>query len=114
MNLKFVYKIIKNDELKKAKLSGTYSGSSKDIEDGYIHFSGQDQVEGTLQKYYKGQQNLILLKIETLNLDHLVWEQASDGNFFPHLYSSLDLANVVDEYEIILQDGGSHKLPEHY
>ena len=114
MNLKFVYKIINNDELKKAKLSGTYSGSFKDIEDGYIHFSGQDQVEGTLRKYFEGQQNLILLKIETLNLDHLVWEQASDGNFFPHLYSSLDLANVVDEYEIILQDGGSHKLPEHY
>ena len=114
MNLKFVYKIINHDELQKAKLSGTYSGSSKDIEDGYIHFSGQDQVEGTLQKYYKGQQNLILLKIKTLNLDHLVWEQASDGNFFPHLYSSLDLATVVDEYEIILQDGGSHKLPEHY
>ena len=114
MNLKFVYKIINHDELQKAKLSGTYSGSSKDIEDGYIHFSGQDQVEGTLQKYYKGQQNLILLKIKTLNLDHLVWEQASDGNFFPHLYFSLDLANVVDEYEIILQDGGSHKLPEHY
>mgnify|MGYP001472959401 CR=1 FL=1 len=114
MNLKFVYKIIKNDELKKAKLSGTYSGSSKDIEDGYIHFSGQDQVEGTLQKYYKGQQNLILLKIETLNLDHLVWEQASDGNFFPHLYSSLDLANVVDEYEIKLNNEGNHALPDNF
>jgi len=114
MNLKFVYKIISCDELQKAKLSGTYSGSSKDIQDGYIHFSGQDQVEGTLQKYYKGHQNLILLKIETLNLDHLVWEQASDGNFFPHLYSSLDLANVVDEHKIILQDGGSHKLPDNY
>ena len=114
MNLKFVYKIINHDELQKAKLSGTYSGSYKDIEDGYIHFSGQDQVEGTLQKYYKGGQNLILLKIETLNLDHLVWEQASDGNFFPHLYSSLDLANVVDEHKIILQDGGSHKLPDNY
>ena len=114
MNLKFVYKIINNDELQKAKLSGTYSGSSKDIKDGYIHFSGQDQVESTLQKYYKGQQNLILLKIETLNLGNLVWEQASDGNFFPHLYSSLDLANVAHEYEIILQDDGSHKLPDSY
>ena len=114
MNLKFVYKIINNDELQKAKLSGTYSGSSKDIKDGCIHFSGQVQVESTLQKYYKGQQNLILLKIKTLNLDHLVWEQASDGNFFPHLYSSLDLANVAHEYEIILQDDGSHKLPDSY
>ena len=114
MNLKFVYKIINNDELKKAKLSGTYLGSSKDIEDGYIHFSGQDQVEGTLQKYFKGQRNLILLKIETLNLDHLVWEQASDGNFFPHLYSSLDLVNVVEEYEINLDNDGSHILPDNF
>ena len=112
MNLKFVYKIINNDELQKAKLSGTYSGSSKDIEDGYIHFSGQDQVKGTLEKYYKGEQNLILLKIETLNLDHLVWEQASDGNFFPHLYSSLDLSNVVNEFEITLDNDGLHKLPD--
>ena len=112
MNLKFVYKIINNDELQKAKLSGTYSGSSKDIEDGYIHFSGQDQIEGTLQKYYKGEQNLTLLKIETLNLDHLVWEQASDGNFFPHLYSSLDLSNVVSEFEITLDNDGTHKLPD--
>ena len=114
MNLKFVYKIINNDELKKAKLSGTYSGSSKAIEDASIHFSGQDQVEGTLQKYFKGQQKLILLKIETLNLDHLVWEQASDGNFFPHLYSSLDLAYIAAEYEIILEDDGNHKLPDSY
>ena len=43
MNLKFIYKIINIDELKKAKSSGTYSGSSKDIQDGYIHFSGEDQ-----------------------------------------------------------------------
>ena len=114
MNLKYIFKIIDNDEWQKVKNSGTYSGSFKDIEDGYIHFSGQDQVEGTLQKYYKGERNLTLLKIETLNLDHLVWEQASDGNFFPHLYSSLDLTNVVAEYEIILQDDGNHKLPDSY
>ena len=44
MNLKFIYKIINIDELKKAKSSGTYSGSSKDIQDGYIHFSSDEQI----------------------------------------------------------------------
>ena len=112
MNLKHVYKIIDNDELKKAKLSGKYLGSTKDIQDGYIHFSGQDQVASTLKKYYSGIENLILLKVETLKLDHLVWEQASDGNFFPHLYSSLDLSNVVNEFEITLDNDGTHKLPD--
>ena len=76
----------------------------KDKKDGYIHFSGQDQVASTLKKYYSGIENLILLKVETLKLDHLVWEQASDGNFFPHLYSSLDLSNVVNEFEITLNN----------
>ena len=112
MNLKYIYKIIDYDELKKAKLSGEYLGSSKDIQDGYIHFSGQDQVASTLKKYYSGIENLILLKVETLKLDHLVWEQASDGNFFPHLYSPLDLSNVVNEFEITLDKSGTHILPK--
>ena len=112
MNLKHIYKIIENDELQKAKLLGKYLGSSKDIQDGYIHFSGQDQIVSTLKKYYSGINNLILLKVETLKLDHLVWEQASDGNFFPHLYSPLNLSNVVKEYEISLDKESNHELPE--
>ena len=111
MNLKYIFKIIKLDEWQKVKKSKTYLGSSKDIEDGYIHFSGEDQVKGTLEKYYSKKENLVLLKVETLKLDHLIWEQASDGNMFPHLYSSLDLSNVVDEYEITIGEDGSHNLP---
>jgi uncharacterized protein (DUF952 family) len=59
-------------------------------------------------------ENLVLLKVETLKLDHLIWEQASDGNMFPHLYSSLDLSNVVDEFEITLNDDGIHELPDNF
>ena len=114
MNLKYIFKIIDLDEWQKVKQSETYLGSSKDIEDGYIHFSGEDQVKGTLEKYYSKQENLVLLKVETLKLDHLIWEQASDGNMFPHLYSSLDLSNIVDEFEINLSDKGIHELPDNF
>ena len=114
MNLKYIFKIIDVKEWQKVKQSETYLGSSKDIEDGYIHFSGEDQVKGTLEKYYSKQENLILLKVETLKLDHLIWEQASDGNMFPHLYSSLDLSNVVDEFEISLDNNYIHKLPDNF
>ena len=114
MNLKYIFKIIDFDDWQKVKQSETYLGSSKDIADGYIHFSGEDQVKGTLEKYYSKQENLVLLKVETLKLDHLIWEQASDGNMFPHLYSSLDLSNVVDEFEINLTDNGIHKLPDNF
>ena len=51
MNLKYIFKIIDIDEWQKAKDLGTYSGSSKDKEDGFIHFSGEEQVEETLNKF---------------------------------------------------------------
>ena len=111
MNFKFIYKICTKLDLQEAKKKGHFIGSKKDLDDGYIHFSGEDQVKGTLEKYYSKQENLVLLKVETLKLDHLIWEQASDGNMFPHLYSSLDLSNVVDEYEITIGEDGSHNLP---
>ena len=114
MNFKFIYKIIENDEWKKVKSTGTYSGSSKDLEDGYIHFSGEEQVGSTLQKYYSNQENLKLLKVDTLKLDHLLWEQASDGNMFPHLYSALDLSNVIEEFELTLGEDGLHILPANF
>ena len=114
MNLKYIYKIIDNDEWQKAKKSGLYSGSTKDLEDGYVHFSDEKQIEGTLKKYYLNKKNLLLLKVDTLNLDHLLWEQGSDGNMFPHLYSTLDIKNVVTEYEIILNEDGTHILPDNY
>ncbi|MDB4141004.1 DUF952 domain-containing protein [Candidatus Pelagibacter sp.] len=112
MNFKFVYKISTKSEWQEVKTIGKLTGSKKDLEDGYIHFSGDDQVAGTLKKFYQNQKDLILLKIDTLKLDHLVWEQASDGNMFPHLYSPLDISNVVDEFDIILNDDGNHVLPD--
>ena len=114
MNFKYVYKICTKLELQKAKEKKEFQGSKKDLEDGYIHFSGEDQVEGTLKKFFSNQKDLILLKVDTLKLDHLIWEQASDGNMFPHLYSSLDLFNVVDEFEITLSGDGSHILPANF
>jgi uncharacterized protein (DUF952 family) len=112
MNFKFIYKICTKSELNDTKDKQKFEGSKKDLDDGFIHFSGEEQVKETLKKYYSNQKDLLLLKVDTLKLDHLIWEQASDGNMFPHLYSSLDLSNVVDEFEISLKDDGSHVLPD--
>ena len=111
MNFKFIYKICTKLELTEAKDKQQFKGSKKDLEDGFIHFSGEEQVKGTLKKYYSNQKELILLKVDTLKLDQLIWEQASDGTMFPHLYSPLDTSNVVDEFDIILDDEDNHVLP---
>ena len=114
MELKFIYKICTKSDWLEIKKKTQYKGSKKDLEDGYIHFSGEDQVKVTLKKYYSKQKDLVLLKVDAFKLENLLWEQASDGNMFPHLYSSLDISNVVDEFEITLSDDGSHILPDSY
>ena len=114
MNFKFIYKICSKSELNDAKDKRKFKGSEKDLEDGFIHFSGEEQIMDTLKKHYSNQKELIILKVDTLKLDHLIWEQASDGSMFPHLYSPLDLSYVVDEFEILLDKDGNHKLPENF
>ena len=112
MNLEFIFKIIDKKEWQEAKQSGIYEGSKKDITDGYIHFSEEDQVEETLKKHYPKVENLLLLKVNAFKLEHLLWEQASNGDMYPHLYSTLDVNYVVDEFELPLDDEGIHELPE--
>ena len=112
MNLEFIFKIIDKEEWQKAKQDVTYNGSDKDKKDGFIHFSEADQVPETLKKYYQNKENLILLKVNAFKLKHLLWEQASNGDMYPHLYSPLDIKSVEQEYELSLNDDGTYKLPE--
>ena len=112
MNLEFIFKVIDKDEWQKAKKLGTYGGSVKDLKDGYIHFSEEDQVEETLNKYYPKKENLVLLRVNAFKLEHLLWEQASNGDMYPHLYSPLGTNTVVNEYELPINEDGSHELPE--
>ena len=114
MNLEFIFKIIDKDEWLMAKESGTYGGSKKDIEDGYIHFSEEEQIQETLRRHYPNKENLILLKVNAFKLEHLLWEQASNGDMYPHLYSTLDIKNVENEFELKLDEDGNHKLPKQF
>ena len=114
MNFKHIYKICTYAEWSQAKKNGKFTGSKKDILDGFIHLSNKDQLSGTFKKYYLNQKDLILLKIEALKLDNLIWEQASDGSMFPHLYSSLDTNKVCSVYDLVLNEDGTHTLPLNY
>ena len=111
MDFNFVYKICTKEEWDLVKKNGQFKGSNKDIEDGFIHFSDKDQVKGILNKYFFKKNNLILLKIDASKLKNLIYEQISDGNIFPHLYDSLDISNVVEEYKIELNENGFHNIP---
>ena len=63
-------------------------------------------------KYFYKQDKLILLKVEVINLENLKWEKSQTNEYFPHLYSVLNLKNVKKTFKIILNDDGSHKVPQ--
>ena len=84
--------------LKKKK---SWHGSNKDIEDGFIHLSDREQVNQTLKKYFSNQKDLVLLILKTDTLNNLIWEKSTNDEKFPHLYSKLQIENVIDSKEII-------------
>ncbi len=86
MQTEFIYKILTKNEYEVFKKTDYYSGTEKDINDGFIHFSTKDQLIGTLEKYYKSEKNL-------------KWEE-SGKLFFPHLYSKLNTKDLLEIHEL--------------
>ena len=72
MDLEFVYKICSKSEWSSAKKKGQFKGSEMDLKDGFIHFSERNQVQGTLNKFFINQKNLLLLKVKTIGLKSLI------------------------------------------
>ena len=81
---------------------------------GFIDIPNTKKLRIPLSSNLDPQKDLILLKIETLKLDNLVWEQVSNGDMFPHLYSSLNISSVCNEYDITLNKDGTYNLPSNY
>ena len=99
MQTEFIYKILTKNEYEVFKKTDYYPGTEKDISDGFIHFSTKDQLIGTLEKYYKSEKNLILLKFPSNNLKNLKWEKFGEL-FFPHLYSKLNTKDLSEIYKL--------------
>ena len=74
-----------------------YAGSAHDRADGFLHFSTGAQLDETLQRYYAGANDLLLIAVEENTLGSaLRWEYAPGrGEDFPHLYGPLPLATVA-------------------
>lgn len=92
----FIYKICSSAVWQSIQGLEHWSGSADDLRDGFIHFSGSNQVLGTLKKHFFDQTDLVLISIDPTKLsDQLRWESSRGGELFPHLYGPLPLAAVA-------------------
>src|SRR5690606_4809160 len=70
-----IYRIISRDDWQAAKVAGAFAGTAHDLRDGFIHFSTAAQVAETAAKHYAGQQELLLLHVDSASLTApLKWE----------------------------------------
>ena len=96
-----IYKILTADLWADLAAGGEIAGAPVDIADGFVHFSAADQVVGTLDRHFSGQDGLELLALEADDLGAaLKWEVSRGGALFPHLYAPLRLADVVRHGQI--------------
>eukprot|EP01129_Flabellula_baltica_P008698 TRINITY_DN3488_c0_g1_i1.p1 TRINITY_DN3488_c0_g1~~TRINITY_DN3488_c0_g1_i1.p1 ORF type:complete len:127 (-),score=31.08 TRINITY_DN3488_c0_g1_i1:8-343(-) len=83
----------------------TFPGWSIDLTDGFIHLSTAEQYPGTLNRFFAGtEEDLVLIgfNVALLDSDKLKWEAPPDmpDFLFPHYYDVLPLEAVVDVVDL--------------
>lgn len=90
------FKILTAGQWAAFQSAGIFAGAPVDLADGYIHLSAADQVQGTLDKHFAGQDGLVLAEVDLAALgDAVRWEVSRGGALFPHIYGPLPMAAVI-------------------
>jgi uncharacterized protein (DUF952 family) len=116
-----IYHITSRMAWNEARERGAYRTQSLETE-GFIHCSTEEQVVPVAQKYYKGEDGLLLLVIEPDRLtSDLKWEPPAegapppgvpDGDLFPHIYGPINLEAVVRVFDLQSQPDGKYNFPQ--
>ena len=112
---RMIYHITTRDAWKAAQASGEYEAESLQTE-GFIHLSKKEQVLEVANRFYVGQQDLILLCVDPTQLRApLRYEapnlHADDGQLYPHLYGTLSVTAVQRVYDFPPNGDGTFKFP---
>ncbi len=91
--------------------AGVYAADTLATE-GFIHLSKPDQVLSVANRYYPGQDDLVILWVEKERLtSDLRWE-SSDGDVFPHVFGPLNLDAILAVTDLTADPNGRFtKLP---
>lgn len=64
--------------------------------EGFIHCSTKTQIDGVLNRYFKGVENLVILTIDVnLLTSKLVFEKSTNNELFPHVYDVINRDSII-------------------
>jgi uncharacterized protein (DUF952 family) len=100
-----LFHIARREDWREASARGSYRISTLGrtlAQQGYIHLSYSHQVKPVADRFYRGIEDLVVLRIDPNRLAAEVVVEAGDGTTerFPHLYGelNLDAVTAVDSY----------------
>lgn len=104
--------ITTRDKWKLSITSGQYSDESLQSE-GFIHCSTVEQLVGTANRIFKGQADLVVLRIDTSDiLSEIAYENLDGGSEkYPHIYGPINHDAVKEVIEFPPSGDGSFVLP---
>jgi uncharacterized protein (DUF952 family) len=96
MSAHLIYHLTTLPEWEKAQDQGFYEAKSNK-EEGFIHCSTEEQVEGVMKRHFEKHENLVKLMIDPNRLTQtLKYEKAAhNGEVYPHIYGPLNLEAVT-------------------
>ncbi|HEU5082499.1 MAG TPA: DUF952 domain-containing protein [Acidimicrobiales bacterium] len=104
-----------SDEWAAARDAGVYDRSTVGrslAEEGFIHCSFAEQVRGTADRYYRGRDDVVLLRIAPARLGSEVRvEPVPGGDRFPHVYGPIPLDAVERAEPLRVGSDGRLVLP---
>lgn len=69
-------------------------------DEGFIHCSFAEQLDGVIKRYYDGAGRLIVLEIDSERLiSDLVNEPSTGGEIYPHIYGPINRDAIVEVTE---------------
>jgi uncharacterized protein (DUF952 family) len=93
--------------------TGTYTTSTVGrslAEEGFIHASRREQVQGVFDRYYRGLgEDLVLLTIDPARLESEVRMDPVGEDIYPHVHGPINRSAVVD-VEPLNRRGGTETL----
>jgi len=111
MSAKTTFKILQISEWESLRSSGTFTGSSVDITDGFIHLSDSHQLQGTLDKHYTDSLPVIIAEITLKSFAKMLkYETSRGGDKFPHLYAPLPLDAVSRHWRLLPDGNGRYDI----
>ena len=105
-----IYHIAHRSEWEAAAVTGSYEADTLSTE-GFIHCSEAHQVLGVANRLFKGQTDLVLLRLEPERLTSELRYEPSGGDVFPHIYGPINAAAVVEVVGFPARLDGTFDLP---